>query len=268
MIDDRYPAPRRLLKVTLLALFVTQFLVWPLTGTLDPHLGIAATEFVLLWFIVLYIKRNGLVAADILLLNAVPISTLLITVPTALAGGILVAEFDLQVNALLRLYDWSAPADLQRNIINIQLVRGFLDVPKIAATVALLPGVCEELFFRGFVFTGLYVHSGPKRALWVSAFLFAAAHFNPWQFPALWVTGVLFAALTHWSHSIYPAMLAHCTNNALSVVGINVRTYYGTDVLAQNTPMPIAVLSIAAIVFCAGLLAISRGTRIVPLPTR
>ena len=89
MIDDRYPAPRRLLKVTLLALFVTQFLVWPLTGTLDPHLGIAATEFVLLWFIVLYIKRNGLVAEDILLLNAVPISTLLITVPTALAGGIL-----------------------------------------------------------------------------------------------------------------------------------------------------------------------------------
>ncbi len=268
MMENAYPAPRHLLRTVLLALFVAQFIVWPLAGLLDPHLGIAATELSIVGFMALYLRRNRLLVEDALLLNAAPVATLVATVPTALAGGMLVAEFDLYVNALLRSIDWSAPISLQRNALQIQIVRNLWEVPKVVAAVAFFPAVCEELFFRGLVFTGLYAHGGPKKALLLSAFLFAAAHFNPWQLPALFALGLLLAALTYWSHSIYPAMLAHCINNALSVAGVNARTHWGVDALSTSTHMPTATLIISALVFCGGLYIVSRSTPIMPSPTR
>ena len=60
------------MRVVLPALLIAQFIVWPITGLVSPHLGIAATELTLLWFAALYIKRNRLVSEDLLLLNATP----------------------------------------------------------------------------------------------------------------------------------------------------------------------------------------------------
>lgn len=267
-MESAYPTSRNIMRVVLPALLVAQFVVWPLTGLISPHLGIAATELTLLWFIALYIKRNRLVSEDLLLLNATPVSTLLLVVPTALAGGLLVGELDYHVYALLRQFDLSAPIPLQRNIIEIQLVRSFLDLPKIGLSVVFLPGICEELFFRGFILTGMYVHAGPKRALVLSAALFALAHFNPWQFPALFTMGLLFGVLVYWTHSIYPAILAHCINNALSIAGINLRTYCGIDGLANGAPMPTVALFFSFIVLCGGLWAIAGSKRIMSLTAK
>ena len=251
--------------VVLPALLVTQFIVWPITGLISPHLGIAAAELTLLWFIALYVRRNRLVSEDLLLLNAAPISTMLLVVPTALAGSLLVGELDFRVSALLRQFDWPAPVKLQRNIFEIQLVNNVLDLPKVGLSVVFLPGVCEELFFRGFVLTGMYVHVGTKRAILISAALFALAHFNPWQFPALFATGFLLAMLVYWTHSIYPAIIAHSTNNALSVTGINLRTHYGIDGLASGEPLSTVALLASFLVLCGGLWAIAQGKRLMPL---
>ena len=260
-----YPTPRGIMRVVLPALIVAQFIVWPITVLVSPHLGIAATELTLLWFAALYIKRNRLVSEDLLLLNATPISTMLLVVPTALAGGLLVGELDFYVGALLRQFNWSAPVGLQRGIVEIQIVNNVFDLPKVGLSVVFLPGVCEELFFRGFVLTGMYVHVGTKRALLISAALFALAHFNPWQFPALFAMGLLFAMLVYWTHSIYPAILAHSTNNALSVTGINLRTHYGIDGLASGDPLPNVALLASFLVLCGGLWVIARSKHFMPL---
>ena len=261
----RYPNPRGIMWVVLPALLVAQFIVWPTTSLISPHLGIAATELTLLWFAALYIKRNRLVSEDLLLFNATPISTMLLVVPTALAGSLLVGELDFYADILLRQFDWPAPVGLQRNILEIQIVKSFLDLPKIGLSVVFLPGICEELFFRGFVLTGMCVHVGTKRALSVSAALFALAHFNPWQFPALFAMGFLLAMLVYWTHSIYPAIIAHSTNNALSVTGINLRTHYGIDGLASGEPLSTVALLASFLVLCGGLWAIAQGKRFMPL---
>ena len=138
-------------------------------------------------------------------------------------------------------------------------------MPKIGLSVVFLPGICEELFFRGFVLTGMCVHVGTKKALFVSAALFALAHFNPWQFPALLAMGFLLAMLVYWTHSIYPAIIAHSTNNALSVTGINLRTHYGIDGLASSEPLSTVALLASFLVLCGGLWSISRSKRFMPL---
>lgn len=260
-----YPNSRGIMRVVLPALLVAQFIVWPITSLVSPHFGIAATELTLLWFAALYIKRNRLISEDLLLLNATPISTILLVVPIALAGSLLVGELDFYVGILLRQFDWPAPIELQRNIFEIQLFRNLLDLPKIGLSVVFLPGICEELFFRGFVLTGMCVHVGTKRALLISATLFALAHFNPWQFPALFAMGLLFAMLVYWTHSIYPAILAHSINNALSVIGINLRTHYGIDGLASGDPLSTVALLASFLVLCVGLWVIAQSKRFMPL---
>jgi len=263
-----YPRLGQILRVVLPALFVAQFLVWPLTGMLSPHLGIVATELVIVWFMALYIRRNSLETENLLLFNATPLSTLLIVLPTAICASLLVAEFDLYTANLLRLFDLQAPLSLQHNLLEIQIARDYTEWPKILFAVAFLPGICEELFFRGFVFTGLYYHSGSKTAICLSALLFAAAHFNPWQLPALFVFGLFLAALAYWTHSIYPPILAHIINNLLSVIGINLRANFGFEALASTEHLSIPLLLLASIVLFGGLYLLSRSTRIVPLPPR
>lgn len=263
-----YPRLGQILRVALPALFVAQFLVWPLTGMLSPHLGIVATELVIVWFMALYIRRNRLEAENLLLFNATPLSTLLIVLPTAIGASLLVAEFDLYTAELLRSFDLQAPLSLQRNILEIQIVRDYIEWPKVLFAVAFLPGICEELFFRGFVFTGLYFHSGSKTAICVSALLFAAAHFNPWQLPALFVFGVFLATLAYWTHSIYPPILAHIVNNMLSVIGINLRTNFGFEALASTDHLSTSLLLLASFLLFGGLYLLSRSPRIIPLPLR
>ncbi len=253
------------MRVVLPALLVARFVVWPITGHVNPHLGIAATELTLLWFAALFIKRNRLVSEDLLLLNATPISTMLLVVPTALAGGLLVGEFDSYVGTLLRQFDLPTPVGLQRNMFEVQLVNSLLDLLKVGLSVVFLPGICEELFFRGLILTGMCVHVGTKRALFISAALFALAHFNPWQFPALFAMGLLFAVLVYCTHSIYPAILAHSTNNALSVTGINLRTHYGIDGLTSGEPLSTVALLASLLVLCGGLWVIAQSKRFMPL---
>jgi len=267
-MEHAYPRLGQILRVALPALLVAQFLVWPLTGLLDPHLGIVATELLIVWFMALFIRRNRFEAENLLLFNATAPSTLLIVFPTAIGASLLVAEFDLYVSALLQLLDLGAPLSLQRNLIEIQIVRDYIDLPKILLAVVFIPGICEELFFRGFVLTGFYFHSGPKTALFSSALLFAVAHFNPWQLPALFLFGLFLAALAYWTHSIYPPIIAHITNNLLSVVGINLRTNFGFEALASNDHLSPLLVVLAAFVLLGGLYLISRRPRIIPLPRR
>src|SRR5439155_25802487 len=51
--------------------------------------------------------------------------------------------------------------------------------------IALLPAVCEELAFRGFILSGLLRRMSVPTAILVSGFLFGFFHMNPRQlFPA------------------------------------------------------------------------------------
>ena len=75
----------------------------------------------------------------------------------------------------------------------------------------------EELFFRGFIFTGLSGRWGPWWAALVSATLFMGAHLEPLRFPPLFVLGLLLAWLYHRTGALWAPMLTHLLNNALAV---------------------------------------------------
>lgn len=260
-----YPRFSPILRVTLPAILLAHFVVWPTVGLLSLHAGIIAAECTLLWFMALYIRRHHLIAEDLLLFNATSATTLLLTIPVAICWSLVVAEFDLYLAQLLRQIDLSMPLSFEKNLLEIQIVRGLAEVPKGLVTLVLAPVFCEEPLFRGLVFTSLYAHYGTRWALGGSALLFAVSHFNPWQLIPLFLFGLFLGTLVHWTHSIYPAMLAHAVNNLASITGINLRTYLGIDGLgpSQHLPMPLALF--AGLILLVGLLLLSRQPAVMPL---
>ena len=75
----------------------------------------------------------------------------------------------------------------------------------------------EEVFFRGFVFTGLIKKWDWKGAALISAALFAVAHVVPTSFLPIFILGWIFAFLYQASGSIWPAILMHMATNTLAL---------------------------------------------------
>lgn len=75
----------------------------------------------------------------------------------------------------------------------------------------------EEVFFRGFVFSGLRQQLGWKQAALASAGLFALAHFIPTSLLPILILGLIFAFLYQLSGSIWPAVLMHMLTNTIAL---------------------------------------------------
>jgi sodium transport system permease protein len=98
---------------------------------------------------------------------------------------------------------------------------------------AVLPALCEEIAFRGFILTGLLRRFKPLTAVLISSFLFALAHLNVFQFIPSLVLGIVLGILAVRSGSILPGMLFHLIHNGL-LIGL---TYIsGMDGMPETLP--------------------------------
>ena len=87
--------------------------------------------------------------------------------------------------------------------------------------VAILPGIGEELVFRGFVQRHLFETSGNVHlAIWASAILFSAFHLQFFGFVPRMLLGALFGYLYFWSGNLWAPILAHIFNNGFSLIMI------------------------------------------------
>jgi membrane protease YdiL (CAAX protease family) len=78
----------------------------------------------------------------------------------------------------------------------------------------------EEVFFRGFVYTGLRRKYGVRNGILLSSLFFGLTHGIPWQIPYAFAAGVILAAVYEKTGSLYSPILIHIINNSLAVIGI------------------------------------------------
>ena len=84
--------------------------------------------------------------------------------------------------------------------------------------IALLPGVAEELLFRGALQRSFYrMYKNPHVAIWISAFIFSAIHVQFFGFFPRMILGAAFGYIYFWTGSLWYTMFAHFLNNAFSV---------------------------------------------------
>ena len=81
--------------------------------------------------------------------------------------------------------------------------------------IALVPAFCEELFFRGYVLSGLRGSLGKITAVLIVAFAFGVAHYSVHRLVMTAALGVLLGLLVVQWRSIWPAMIAHMMHNSM-----------------------------------------------------
>ena len=77
--------------------------------------------------------------------------------------------------------------------------------------------VAEELFFRGFLYTGLRQRLGFKGAAIVASAIFAAAHIHPLTYLPIFVIGIILTWVYSQTGSLAAPMLVHAAYNGVIV---------------------------------------------------
>jgi sodium transport system permease protein len=83
--------------------------------------------------------------------------------------------------------------------------------------LSVVPGIAEELTFRGVLLHGLRRRFGPVGLALTVGLIFGFFHFQIFRIPSTAFLGVLLTMVTLLSGSVFPAMVWHILNNALAV---------------------------------------------------
>ncbi|MDA8018401.1 MAG: ABC transporter permease subunit [Thermoanaerobaculia bacterium] len=83
--------------------------------------------------------------------------------------------------------------------------------------IAVAPGICEELAFRGALLHGLRKRYEPWQLVLVTAAIFGLFHMSLFRILPTATLGAVLAVVTLLTGSIYPAMLWHLLNNAFAI---------------------------------------------------
>jgi sodium transport system permease protein len=131
---------------------------------------------------------------------------------------------------------------------------------------AVLPAICEELLFRGFLLAGLRESLRPLTVALVVGIFFGLFHMQIDKIPVHTLLGVLLAAVVLRGGSIYPAMLIHIANNGLALAATRVpwlHTFLGMEEFEANLTQPQLTLRTGAFaaVFLLGLVVTYIGRR-------
>lgn len=101
-----------------------------------------------------------------------------------------------------------------------EMMRGFEGTPAwvIVFFLAVLPGVCEEFFFRGYALSGVRGTLGKIPAVFIVALAFGIFHGSVQRLVITTSLGLLFGMLVVQYRSIWLAVLAHMLANGLNVL--------------------------------------------------
>ncbi len=160
---------------------------------------------------------------------------------------------------------WPMPELFKQLYIDAITADSPAELIMLVVVVALVPGACEEVAFRGYfqqIFASEY---GRRRGIVIAATLFAVIHINPWHLPALFLIGVYLGYLFVWTGSLWAPILAHATNNAASILLVNLSREDSLSQMAEAPPLWLLALGTAA--FAAAVLGLRQMYRRGTVPT-
>lgn len=140
-----------------------------------------------------------------------------------------------QANSLIKaLLSDRSPATLILNIL----------------VLAIVPGVCEEIFFRNFIQKRLSTQLSPWLAILITSLIFSIVHFQIFGFFSRIILGAVLGYIFHISKSIVPSILAHLTYNATMLFGVYAANARGIDMDKEvHIPIWIVLISISSLYF-------------------
>jgi sodium transport system permease protein len=217
LFRDREPTPTGTQATLCFSLMLTaSWVLMQYLGTSKQGLGLAsvvAGQLVILF--------PPLIMA--FLLTSAPRRTLRLNWPEPrylLLAVALVLALNPLVNELRPVVEWLFPISSTIKGVLGQLMTGTYSLGIILVVFALIPAVCEEVAFRGFILSGLERQRRTRSAILLSALMFGFLHVLLSLFQQLFnatVLGIILGLLAVRSRSLVPGIIFHFLNNALAV---------------------------------------------------
>jgi membrane protease YdiL (CAAX protease family) len=130
--------------------------------------------------------------------------------------------------------------------------------------MGIIPGIMEELFFRGLILDGLQRNYSQRKAITISALLFGLIHLNPWQFYGGLIMGLIMALICIKTNSIFLSIYMHFFNNTLYTITVKYRELIPIKGFNSNfaTPVefqPVWFDIIGIIILIVGIILLKKG---------
>ncbi len=134
---------------------------------------------------------------------------------------------------------------------NLLTVHNFYEALLVILVVSVIPALCEETMFRGFIQKSFELKIKPVWAALITATFFGIYHFNPYGMIPLIILGFYFGFAAYKSNSILVPMSLHFTNNFIAImvyflIGNEdlINTKPGTDIDLNSAVLMIVLLSL------------------------
>jgi sodium transport system permease protein len=140
------------------------------------------------------------------------------TIPCAAMLAVCLHPFAMATGAIVRhLY----PIDEGTYKSMAGMVKILADAPstlQLLLVMGLLPAICEELAFRGFILSGLRRLGSKWRAIILSSIFFGLAHFALQQSVIAGIFGLVLGFLAVQTGSLMPCIAFHAVHNSLNIL--------------------------------------------------
>lgn len=208
-------------------------IIGPIVQGREIYSGLLITEYLILLLPnLMYLKLRGFSLTKVLRLNKISFKQIFyVTLITIFAYPI--ALFFNYIMIMILTYFSEPIIDLVPMAENTSMYFYSLFV------IALAPGICEEVMFRGTIMSA-YGNLGKRKAILYSAILFGLFHFNLQNLLGPIALGIVLGMTVYKTNSIYASIIGHTLSNGIAVtIG-----YFATMATEGLSPKEIPALEI------------------------
>lgn len=186
------------------------------------YLGLIVTEYVLILIPnIIFIKMKGLSLKRVLRINGFSIKQLKYTILIVLFSYPIAVFLNMIVLNFISLFTDFMPSGVPIPMTLNELLVSFV-------IVAITPGICEEIMFRGTMLSA-YETIGYKKSIIFTALLFGIFHFNITNLVGPSFLGIILGIIAIKSNSIFLPIIGHTLNNSIALLIGYFATKYTED---------------------------------------
>ena len=229
---------------------------------LDRKILMLSNSFLLFFFLIPYfvIRNNPSYLMNYKKVKLLPVIMVIFTTVYFIILNAPVIEWNKYISLpsfLSSFESWALLKEKQLESLTLYLVsfeNNFEYLIGIIA-IAIIPGFCEEYFFRGVLQKNLnLLLKNAHIAILLSSLLFSAFHLQFYGFFPRFFLGVFFGYLFYWSGSLMYPVIAHALNNFLSLTVFYAASsgLFGEDIdvsVNSSPEIPLALIAFSIIIF-------------------
>ncbi len=217
----------------------------------EVYSGLLITEYIIIFIPnLIYLKSKGLSLKKTLRLNKISFKQIVYVIGITIFTYPIAVFLNLILLLILGLFGElstsSAPIPTTGYMYLISLF-----------VIAISPGICEEIMFRGTIMNA-YEGLSKKKAIIYSAVLFGLFHLNLQNLVGPILLGIVFGIIVYKTNSIYSSIIAHTINNGIALT-IGYLTFRGNQNLVDTgvtAPEISFELQMAITILVVGIIAL------------